>query len=322
MATVVGRVTIALLALSGACVRGGYEVPAQRVHGDLASADRWPRELAQGEQADLGTDLPHADAAPLGAFGVPVTLAALNSAAADDDPSLTGDQLEIYFASYRPGGPGPENLYRSTRSTTASEWSAPELVAELNSTSYDCTPRVSLDGLSLRFASMRSGNFELYVSTRASRSSLWGPPALEPALASGADDYGGSLSESGLTLAFYSDRGGDHDLYLATRATLSSPWGAPVELSELSTAFEEGGPQLDATEKVIFFFSTRPGGKGDRDLWTATRASPTGLFGAPTPIVELNTADEESDLWISPDLRTLYFGGRGTTDLDLYRATR
>jgi Tol biopolymer transport system component len=145
-----------------------------------------------------------------------------------------------------------------------------------------------------------------------------------PALASTGADYGGSLSSSGLTLAFYSNRGGDLDLYLAKRSSTGSPWGTPTEVSELSTPSEEGGPQLDPTERVLFFFSTRPGGKGDRDLWMATRTSSNAPFGAPTPIVELNTAAEESDLWISPDLRTIYFGScrGGNLDLDLYMATR
>lgn len=342
------NVAIASLLLLGACARGGFEPAAsadrssadrlvgldrprserspgdiastELAGGDLAFADAPSRETAPKDLAP-GADKP---APPLGSFGVPTKLVALSSAQADDDPSLTEDQLEIYFASHRSGGPGIENIWRSTRGSITAAWAAPQPVAALNSTSQDCTPRVSLDGLTLHFASLRSGNFEVYVSTRASRTAAWNAPALVPALASSADDYGGSLSQNGLALAFYSARGGDHDLYLAKRTSPTTPWGAPVEVSELSTPSEEGGPQLDPSERVLFFFSTRPGGKGDRDLWMASRPGPTGPFGAPTPIVELNTPEEESDLWISPDLRTIYFGSRrgGNLDLDLYMATR
>ncbi len=346
MATVRG--VVALLALGPlACTRAGYEAPPagldQRLErgahdraradgpadrgrtdgpgaADLARRDQSPHDQSPHDQSPHDQAL-KPDTAPLGAFSAPVKLTALNSAASDDDPSLTGDELEIYFASYRAGGPGPENIYRSTRSGPSAAWSPPQLVAELNSTSLDCTPRVSLDGLTITFASARSGSFELYVSTRATRSAPWSAPQPLASLGSSADDYGGSLSPSGLTLVFYSDRGGDLDLYVSKRATTGAAWGAPAELSELSTPHEEGGPQLDATEKVLFFFSTRPGGKGGRDLWMATRSSPGALFGTPTPILELNTAGEESDLWISTDLRRIYFGS-GSTDLDLHVATR
>lgn len=326
MATVLGRVTVATLVLVGACSRGGFD---DRRRGDLSGVDQ---ARGDGPAVERAGDVPRADLAsvdrshdlaPLGAFGAPVKLAALSSSEADDDPSLTEDQLEIYFASHRPGGPASENIYRSTRASLSAPWAPPELVAELNSTSRSCTPRVSLDGLTLYFTSQRTGDLSLHVSTRSSRSDPWSAPKLVPALDSTADEYGGTLTTNGLAIAFYSDRGGDHDLYLSVRASLAAPWGPPVELSELSTADEEGGPQLDPSQRIIYFFSNRPGGKGSRDLWMATRSNTSAPFGAPVPIVELNTPGEESDLWISPDLRAIYFGSTaGGMDLNLHMASR
>lgn len=81
---------------------------------------------------------------------------------------------------------------------------------------------------------------------------------------------------------------------------------------------------MTGDELVILFGSDRPGGKGMLDIWYATRADTASAFSNATPLSTLNTADRESELYISPDGCELFFasdrpGGKG--GWDLYRAS-
>ena len=77
------------------------------------------------------------DAAPLGPFRPPELIAELAAPGAnDDDPSLTGDLLELYFKSDRVGSLDYD-IWRSVRPTPEDAWGPAERVAELSSERYD-----------------------------------------------------------------------------------------------------------------------------------------------------------------------------------------
>ncbi|MGE0550610.1 MAG: TolB family protein [Kofleriaceae bacterium] len=82
-------------------------------------------------------------------------------------------------------------------------------------------------------------------------------------------------------------------------------------------------PTRDLLE--IFFTSNRPGGMGDKDIWTATRAAIDQPWSTPVPVVELNTTVQDSAPQISADGLTIWIasarpGGLGL--LDIWVATR
>src|SRR5690606_21111933 len=159
---------------------------------------------------------------------------------------------------------------------------------------------------------------DIYVTTRPDRASPWSAPVRVAELSSTADDAGPALGPGELTLYFSSDRGGDFDLYVSVRASKSEPWGEPVAVAELASAATESEPWVNETGTLIVFGSRRPGGQGGTDLYAAERASPDQPFGPPAPIVELNTALNDTDPWLSPDARTIFF----TRDDALYTASR
>ena len=88
----------------------------------------------------------------------------------DEGPSVTGDGLTIFYASAAPGGSGDLDLWKVTRPTLSSPWGTPvNLGSTINSSAVDTLPTPSPDGLSLYFASNRSGGyggFDLWVTTR------------------------------------------------------------------------------------------------------------------------------------------------------------
>jgi WD40-like Beta Propeller Repeat len=108
------------------------------------------------------------------AWGPGVDVTELNGPYRDTRTAIRRDGLEMFISSdatSRPGGVGGQDLWVSTRATTADAWSTPvNLGPTVNSTSFDGAPALSFDGTTLYFFSARPGGFganDLYVTTRA-----------------------------------------------------------------------------------------------------------------------------------------------------------
>lgn len=100
-----------------------------------------------------------------GTWSDPQYVAELNSAFVDDRPTVRADGLEVILNSSREGN---LDLYVSRRNHVWEPWSTPEsLGLTVNSAAADLHPTLSADGRTLYFASSRSGNFDLYASTRS-----------------------------------------------------------------------------------------------------------------------------------------------------------
>lgn len=273
--------------------------------------------------SDASSDTTTVDAVPTGPFGAPERLDTLSTAFEEDDITLSGDELEIYFQSDR-SGPDSYHLYRSVRTSRSEPWPEPELVAELASPSADeLSPELSRDGLTLYYSSEPPGNGDLLVTTRASRTEPWPPGQLVTPVNSADEDIGPTITSTNLELVFHSSRPGRglRDLYRSTRATTADPWGSPTLISELSTAdYDESAFFIDDLRLV--FGARRAGGRGGLDLYIATRPAIGAPFGEPVPIDEINTDADETDPWVSPDGAVLYFMSDRDGTPDLYRAVR
>jgi len=225
-----------------------------------------------------------------------------------DDPSLTGDLLEMYI------NVGSQDLYVTKRATTLDAWSDLMLVAELDVAAAQSTPEVSADGLTLYFASARPGGLgadDIWVTTRAARADVWGVPIDVAAVSSPNDDHPGEASVDALATVLDSHRKAvtDCDLYLATRASTGDVWGMPVELAAINlSGITDESPALSADGLTLYFDSDR---SGNYDLYIAQRSSTADLFSDPQPIAELDTDGDEFDPWISPDDHDLVFTRAG-----------
>jgi len=207
--------------------------------------------------------------------------AAVNSWAQDYGPSISGDGLTLYFRSNRSGGLGQGDIWVSTRSSTDAPWpAAVNAGAGINTSSDECMPCISADGLELYIGSRRGGYGadDIYVVTRPTTDSAWSDPVnLGPAVNSAAVDACPSISPDGLTLFFNSTRSGgfgNYDLYVTTRPSKEAPWSTAVNLGEtINTADDEMTPSFWADGSLMYFCSwaeSRPGALGGSDLWQAS----------------------------------------------------
>jgi hypothetical protein len=268
------------------------------------------------KQVELDGTVAIDTAVPLGPWSAPVPVPMM--AGVDDDPSATGDLLELYFDR-------GADIWVTKRATTADAWAPPAIVAELSTAENETTPEVTYDGLTLFFAATRAGGLggrDVWVSTRPSRAAAWGIPVPVTELNTAATEAATASTDS-LAMVMETDRGAPGlaiDVYLATRASPGMPWGAPAPLDEVNQPmFNEGNPMLSADRLTLYFDSDR---SGDRDLYVATRTSATAPFSPPTVIGELTAADLDTDPWISPDGRLLLFTSVRDGVSKLWQSTR
>ena len=248
----------------------------------------------------------------LGPWGAPTPLDF--AAVADDDPSATGDLLELYFNR-------ASDIYVTKRASVGAAWDTPVPVAELNTVDAETTPEVSYDGLTLYFASARAGTLggnDIWRSSRATRAAAWSTPVHVNELCSTAGD--GAVTINDPLVAFMdSERAGGLGIFTALRSSPTTGFSEPAAVDELNSAQDEGNPMLATDKLSIYFDSNR---SGDGELYVATRATPASPFGTPERIVELSTASAETDPWLSPDGRTMYFTSNRDGTQRLWQTTR
>jgi hypothetical protein len=293
-----GVIRLAALACVAGCGRLGFD----------------PHDASDAPQSDASIDaLP-----PTGPFGNVGPVPGINTTSDEDDPSLTGDQLLLFFNSNRAGGSGGNDIWVATRELISDPWGTPIPVSEVNTAGDDATPDVSRDGLTLYWsANGAAGAKDLWVATRPDRMSPFGTKQRIVELASAADEAGPTTTPDGRTFYFARDPTGTDDIYVSTRASTADVWDPPIAVPELNVnAVLDSEPFVNGSNTFVIWYSAR---SGNNDLWSARRAAPALPWGPAAPITELNTAtNSEADPWLSPDEHVIYF----MRNNDLYMATR
>lgn len=240
-----------------ALVQGASNDAIGEDDGSLSSNTR---ELVFAIQdADGRKDLFIMTRAAGGAFGAPVRLPFNQTAVSDETPRFSADDLTLYFASARAGGPGNLDIYRVTRPAIGGTWSAPALV-----------PGVSTTGVDKWFTPCAVNNTYLTVLDQdIGFGTLGNAPQIETTLSSAATEISPFLSPDCLTVYFASARNGTVKIFTSTRPTLASAWSMPALVEDFNAL--GGGqedPWLSPDNRTFLFVSNAAGTK---DLYISTR---------------------------------------------------
>jgi WD40-like Beta Propeller Repeat len=262
---------------------------------------------------------------------IPGTSSDFNGASLDGCPFVSRDGKSFYMASNRTGGLGGIDIWVSHRESADDPWGAPVNVgAPVNSTANDFCPTIDRDGHLFFFVSNRGGGCggdDIY--TTRLRPDGWDPVenlgCEVNSSANEASPFPLPERAGGPVLYFSSTRSGAGDLF---RSVSHGGVFGPAEALEgvNSPTANDGQPNLRRDGLEIFFFSTRPGGLGAQDLYSASRDSVSEPWSTPVnlgPLVNSSAPDTRPSL--SWDGTTLYFGSSraaGEGDSDHYVTTR
>jgi Tol biopolymer transport system component len=262
---------------------------------------------------------------------IPGTDPSFNGMALDGCPFISRDGKTFYMASNRPGGLGGIDIWVSKRASVDDPWGAPANVgAPVNSGANDFCPTISRDGHLFYFVSNRAGGCggdDIY--TTRLRPDGWDPVenlgCEVNSSANEASPFPIPERAEGPVLYFSSTRSGGGDLFRS--ASHGGVFGTAEALAGVnSPTANDGQPNLRRDGLEIFFFSTRPGGLGMQDLYSASRSSVKEPWSTPVNLGPLvNSAAPDTRPSLSWDGTTLYFGsGRpgGEGDSDHYVTTR
>ena len=220
----------------------------------------------------------------------PENLTVLNSPFNDSLSVFTTSGNIMYFHSTRPGGScGAGDLWTSRAKPGGDVWTAPvNMGCVVNTGSTEIAPAFYANddlGLStIYFGSNRPGSadFDIYTTTTTDEdlgSAVWSPGVLVPELNSPARDTRTSVRKDGREIFITTDRPGgvgttrNLDIWVATREDSSGLWSTPVNPGPpLNSAADDGSPALSKDGRTLYFFSTRPGGAGLRDIWFTVRS--------------------------------------------------
>ena len=216
-----------------------------------------------------------------------------------------------------------------------SAWSPPQNLVPVNSTATDQHPALSKDGLSLYFASNRTGDQNIWVAQRdctdtADEDCDWGAPVmLDNAVNSNSLDAAPTLSRDGHQLFFASQRPNSHcsvtpcdrDLWVSYRSHVHDDFGWQPALnlgSPINTSSEEVAPSYLESEDGLaqLFFNdgtVNQGGILAGGNIYVSHMRPDGIWSNPLLVDDpaddrgVNTTFSDQRPSISHDGRELYF---------------
>lgn len=263
---------------------------------------------------------------PLAPFGAPQLVAGLDAKLAPADPSLSPDELTIYFTGTTPAG--DRDLYLATRSSIELPFESAVSLTTLNSPADDASPAISPDGLTVIFQSRRIPNegVHLYVATRTSTIAAFGTPAPVLGVASPvatSDDLQPVLAGDSGELWFVSSRLGTGDIFRAVRS--GGSYMAPAPIAALNTTDATEAHPLASTDLLTVYFSSNraaSAARGGFDIYRAHRSTIDDGFGVPGLVPELETTGNDNAKWLSADGCRLYLHSTVSGALQIYVATR
>lgn len=212
-----------------------------------------------------------------------------------------------------------------------------KLMPPMNTPYNDYAPVISADGATMMFTSNRPSTERELAKGKASRENIyevtidpkkkkWGvPKLLGPSVnAPGRNNSAIALSPDGQRMLVYRDNS-DGNGNIFESVLNGTEWSVLVEFPEpINSDKHESSACYSPDGRTIYIVSERNGGRGGKDIWSATRNANDkwGQLGNMGPAI--NTPEDEQGIFLHADGHTLYFSSKGhasTGGYDLFVST-
>jgi Tol biopolymer transport system component len=208
------------------------------------------------------------------------------------------------------------------------DWSAPANLSSLaapgsaiNTPAVDGCASLSPDGLTIAFTSNRTGNFDVYVATRANKSLRFGSPSRLPSpISTAANDSCPTLVQ-GNRIFFSSDRDDPaYDLYVARR--VAGSWSVShlgPNINQPGWEEESAAVYEDDGREVMLFSRRRLDGSSGKIYQSVAGGPATLVAGGP------HSSASDNRPSITHDGKTIFYDSDRYGTLggpDLYYSTR
>lgn len=210
-----------------------------------------------------------------GDFGTPSLVAWGHSSTRETRFETSADGLTGYLAADLAGGLGGSDLYVSTRVSLAAPFSSFTSLSGLNSAANEFDAHITADGLHLYFSNDTASHSQIFLSTRATTSGAFGPPAVVTQLSDSYQNANATFTADESVVVFTSTRpittgATDANIWYSVRGSRGGeliapqPMPAPVNYAS-STEYE---PFITQDGCEVYFTSTRHA-PDDDDLFVA-----------------------------------------------------
>jgi Tol biopolymer transport system component len=204
-------------------------------------------------------------------FGPPAHLDGIATPNAEEHPSISKDGLTLYFDRQV----GTAQIFSTSRATTSDSFFDAASLTTVNGVpgANNRSPYVSFSGAVLVFMSDRGGA-NSHVWESQVEGGAFGPAFSIAAVNSAQNDEYPVISADGLTIYFASDRAnglGSVDIWVATRATTSSEFSPPTNVTELNTPAHDYPAWLSADGCRMYLVSDRDVDANALQVWMAKR---------------------------------------------------
>ena len=197
------------------------------------------------------------------------------------------------------------------------KWEAPKAARFSSAQWSDLDPFITDDGRKMFFVSTRpapgktSSKPDMDIWFSEWKNGDWSDPEWMKEINSDAKEGAPSMDRKG-TLYFFSDRGAEaNQNSIYTSHAVGDHYSAPDKLpSPVNAGPSDTSPWIAPDGQTLLFYSTRPGGFGQADVYVTFLKN--GTWSNPVNLgPQVNTADFEYNPEVSRDGSTLYFGRGG-----------
>ena len=247
----------------------------------------------------------------------PIPITILNSSADDYAPNYNVFDNLLYFSSSRSGN---TYFYKSTFENN--DFQSPILLkSSINQTAKHQNYISFLSSELAYFTSFKSTNnypvLNIFKSYYVKNS--WTDGVIDDTLNIGESNAQLTISPDKSTAIFITNKNNkkeDTDLWMIQKNE-DGDWSIPVKLNEINTPSREITPFLKSSD-TLFFASDGFGGPGGFDLFVTVKVN--GVWQRPTPLFDLNTEFNESDITFLPNNSMILASDRpgGMGGYDLY----